>query len=80
MADAPKMTTPQRILLRRIAESTEAVYELYRPAHKLVEYGYAQWEEGRYGAALLRITPAGLAAIAKERTGSLADTDMREGG
>lgn len=58
------LTGPQRALLADIVDRPRHVYASYPPAVRLVEQGYAFWEEGRY-SDVLTPTDAGRAAIAE---------------
>ncbi len=54
-----KLTKAQRDLLHVIRLASANVADTYRPAKALVEMGFADWQEGRYGSMRLFITDAG---------------------
>jgi hypothetical protein len=65
MAHTPKLTNPQRDLLVDIDFLSMPVSREYRPAQKLVELGFAAWDDGKY-SDFLAITAAGRNALARD--------------
>lgn len=58
-----KLTKPQMLLLREIAEGQQSISESYTPANRLTSLGFAEMIPGRFGGCTIRITNAGRKAL-----------------